>query len=74
MFFLPAHASVTVVLAAADGRRVVECLNYRHHLSAPGLGDLLSRLAGVSRARVIGRRRTRSAVGRSIDRPRTAPG
>lgn len=37
MFFLPAHASVTVVLAAADGRRVVECLNDRHHLAAPGL-------------------------------------
>lgn len=34
MFFLPAHASVTVVLAAADGRRVVECLNERHHLDA----------------------------------------
>lgn len=37
MFFLPAHASVTVVLAAADGRRVVECVNDRHHLAAPGL-------------------------------------
>ncbi|HEY3603988.1 MAG TPA: histidine phosphatase family protein, partial [Sporichthyaceae bacterium] len=37
MFFLPAHASLTVVLAAADGRRAVECLNERHHLEAAGL-------------------------------------
>jgi broad specificity phosphatase PhoE len=32
MFFLPAHCSVTRVLASADGRRVVESLNERHHL------------------------------------------
>lgn len=37
MFFLPAHASVSVVLASADGRRVVECLNERHHLGPDGL-------------------------------------
>ncbi len=37
MFFLPAHASVSVVLAAADGRRVVESLNERHHLGADGM-------------------------------------
>ncbi len=34
MFFLPAHASVSVVLAAPDGRRAIESLNDRHHLSA----------------------------------------
>jgi probable phosphoglycerate mutase len=34
MFFLPAHTSITVVLASADGRRVVESLNDRHHLAA----------------------------------------
>ncbi len=37
MFFLPAHASVSVVLASADGRRAIESLNDRHHLSAAGL-------------------------------------
>jgi broad specificity phosphatase PhoE len=34
MFFLPAHASVSVVRASLDGRRVVESLNDRHHLEA----------------------------------------
>jgi broad specificity phosphatase PhoE len=37
MFFLPAHASVCVVRASPDGRRVVESLNDRQHLEAPGL-------------------------------------
>ena len=37
MFFLPAHASVSVVRASLDGRRLVESLNDRHHLEADGL-------------------------------------
>jgi broad specificity phosphatase PhoE len=37
MFFLPAHGAVTRVLASADGRRVIESVNDRHHLQAAGL-------------------------------------
>jgi probable phosphoglycerate mutase len=37
MFFLPAHGSVTRVLASADGRRVVESVNDRHHLDVAGI-------------------------------------
>jgi len=37
MLFMPAHASVSRVLALADGRRLLESLNERQHLDGAGL-------------------------------------
>ncbi len=37
MFFMPGHASLTRVIAGANGARVIDSLNDRRHLEAAGL-------------------------------------